>query len=222
MQPERLVAILTTESVGQLRQLSQGEWLFNEGDASHDVYVVKSGQVAVIKQTPQGKEVAIGYVKVGEVVGEVAALTRGNRTACARADSETVELWQLSQAEFWQLIHNHAELALPLLETMSHRCAATTHYLHELFDCALLLLQEKERSQAIAIREADHETLRDIKLALAAALEELHVVEQHMKKHLEIDVNFQKAADEANRLTTSPDFQVMLARAQARRRQQQG
>lgn len=221
MQPERLVAILTTESVGQLRQLRQGEWLFNEGDASHDVYVVRTGRIAVVKQTPQGKEVAIGYVGVGEVVGEVAALTQGNRTACARADSETVELWELSQAEFWQLIHDHAELALPLLETMSHRCAATTHYLHELFDCALLLLREKERSQAIAIREADHETLRDIKLALSAALEELHAVEQHMKKHLDIDVNFQKAADEADRLTASPDFQVMLARAQARRRQQQ-
>jgi CRP-like cAMP-binding protein len=38
-------------AVGEVRQVSQGEVLFREGDASYDFFVVESGAVAIVQAT---------------------------------------------------------------------------------------------------------------------------------------------------------------------------
>ncbi len=61
-----------------------GEQLFCEGDASRDLYIIAAGQVEVYK-TEGGVHVELDRVGPGEVIGELAAIDAGTRSASARA-----------------------------------------------------------------------------------------------------------------------------------------
>src|SRR5271168_3350126 len=63
--------------------LPAGEWLFHEGDAAESAYVVSSGRVDVVTEGPRGG--VIRTLKRGEVLGEIALLREGTRTASVRA-----------------------------------------------------------------------------------------------------------------------------------------
>ncbi len=73
------VAELTKERV-----LSPGEVLFKEGDKGHVAYVIARGAMHVLKQI-NGKERFLDVLGGGDVVGEMAVLTGGRRTATIRA-----------------------------------------------------------------------------------------------------------------------------------------
>ncbi|MGB8876432.1 MAG: cyclic nucleotide-binding domain-containing protein [Solirubrobacteraceae bacterium] len=77
-----LLERLPVESIGQLRNqaelilLKADEWLFHEGDDADCAYVLRSGRVQVIND---GR--IMRSARRGGVIGELALLTGGTRTA---------------------------------------------------------------------------------------------------------------------------------------------
>jgi CRP-like cAMP-binding protein len=69
----------------------KGTVLFKEGDRSCDLYIVKDGKLRVYK-TEAGIEIELDTVGAGEVVGEVAAIDGGVRSATVQAleNTETI------------------------------------------------------------------------------------------------------------------------------------
>jgi CRP/FNR family transcriptional regulator, cyclic AMP receptor protein len=60
-----------------------GTLIFNEGDPGDYLYVVRSGQVEIYQERPQGK-IVIGTVGKGELFGEMALVDGEPRMASAR------------------------------------------------------------------------------------------------------------------------------------------
>ena len=52
------------------RRLDDGHWLYREGDVAERFYVVREGQVALFRQSPEGRESVIAIVGQDEVFGE--------------------------------------------------------------------------------------------------------------------------------------------------------
>ena len=102
-------------------QLEAGEWLFREGDRADSAYLVRTGRLEVVVEHPA--EVVVRQVKRGALVGELALLTRGFRTASARASRDT-ELTELSRAQFEELVLGSPIFALGLLQSMANQLAA--------------------------------------------------------------------------------------------------
>src|SRR5690349_6669430 len=69
---------------GIRKRLSVGELLFREGDPADCAYVLESGRLGVTVQRDGGSHV-LAEMNAGSLVGEMALLDRGTRTATVTA-----------------------------------------------------------------------------------------------------------------------------------------
>ncbi len=101
--------------------IAAGEWLFHQGDEADAAYVVRSGRLDVVAEGDP--PVVIRAVKRGAVLGELALLKAGVRTASvlARRDSSLIEL---GRAQFELLIREAPDFALALTRSMGAQVAA--------------------------------------------------------------------------------------------------
>ncbi len=112
---------------GLVEQLSRvhvraGGWILRAGEAAESVYIVASGRVEVVDERPP--ETLIRVLRRGAVLGELALLREGTRSASARARRDT-ELLELSRAGFEDLIQQAPSFALGLTRAMGAQLAAS-------------------------------------------------------------------------------------------------
>ncbi len=68
-----------------------GDKLFSEGDSGDGAFIIESGDVEVYR-TEQGKEIRLGVVGPGSILGEMALIDDEPRMASARAVNQTVSV----------------------------------------------------------------------------------------------------------------------------------
>ena len=69
------------------RSLKVNEILFNQGDIPDNMYIVKSGKIAIYLNDGATSKV-VSVVGVGELIGEISLFDQKSRSASARALSE--------------------------------------------------------------------------------------------------------------------------------------
>lgn len=109
------------EDEGEHVRIRAGEWLFREGDPADRAYLVLSGRLEVVAEQP--RELVIRQVKRGAVVGELALLSYGVRTASVRARRDS-EVTELTRERFEVLMQTRPEFGLSLVQTMAAQIAA--------------------------------------------------------------------------------------------------
>lgn len=102
------------------RRSSAGAVLFLEGDPARDVHVVLSGMVKIVGQTSAGRSVLLALRGAGELVGELAALDGGARSATAACLDDVVHL-RVPTERLLDLLTAHPAAALHLLKAASAR-----------------------------------------------------------------------------------------------------
>jgi CRP-like cAMP-binding protein len=95
--------------------IDAGKVLVREGEAGHECFVIMEGTASVTR-----KGEAIATLGVGDVVGELAPLTGGSRTATVVADTK-MELLVIGQREFAGLLDEVPGLAVRVLHNLAHR-----------------------------------------------------------------------------------------------------
>jgi CRP-like cAMP-binding protein len=98
-----------------LREYSDGETVFREGDASFEMYVVQSGTVAVFQN---GAEIAV--LRRGDFLGEMSLLESLPRSATAKARGP-VRLLCIEPGGFLLKIRRDPTFAFELLQALSRR-----------------------------------------------------------------------------------------------------
>lgn len=97
-------------------------WIFREGEPASSMFIVRSGQVEVIDEGPP--ETFVRTLRRGAVLGELALLVSGTRSASVRARRAT-ELLELSRADFEAVIEQAPGFALSLTRAMGAQLAAS-------------------------------------------------------------------------------------------------
>ena len=92
-----------------------GQCIFNCGEAGSEMYVIKSGSVEV--QFENGESEKVGQ---GEIVGEMALLDDGTRSATAVAASDC-ELVPITAERFQFLVQQTPFFAIEVMRTMARR-----------------------------------------------------------------------------------------------------
>ncbi len=102
-----------TELAGELEWFAMpgGATLFEYGDASDSLYVLKSGSLGAFKPDQDGVFHLDGVVAAGESVGELGLIVDQPRSASVRALRDS-ELLRLSRKGFENLISRHPEAML--------------------------------------------------------------------------------------------------------------
>jgi CRP-like cAMP-binding protein len=75
--------------MAEIIKIKANEYLMKEGDDSAEMFLVKSGTFAVYKRKGN-EEVQIGLIREGELVGEMAFIDKGPRSASIKALSDSV------------------------------------------------------------------------------------------------------------------------------------
>jgi len=101
-------------AAGRTRRYPAGQILFNEGDLSDYVVVIRRGTVKLLAVSGDGYEAVLGVRVAGEIVGDFAALQHRPRSATVVAVDE-VEAVQVSGARFRAFLAEHPRVALVLL-----------------------------------------------------------------------------------------------------------
>ncbi len=113
---DRLAALGTNVSV------AAGDWLLREGDEADVMYVIRSGRLDVLVEGPP--EILVRTLRRGDVVGELALLHAGRRTASVRARRDS-ELLELPRSQFEELVRQEPGFALGLTRALGAQLAAS-------------------------------------------------------------------------------------------------
>lgn len=113
---ERLIPMLTE------RRFRPRQVLFSTGDPAERVYLLLKGRVKIYQVAENGKEIILDVVGKGDVVGDMAVVQEGERTACASAIDETVAV-SISWEDFSHLMQQSPRLGFAMMELMAHRLA---------------------------------------------------------------------------------------------------
>lgn len=94
-----------------------GEWLFHGGAAADALYVVRSGRLEVVDEATSTLLRVVGR---GAVLGELALLTGGTRTASVRA-ARSSELLAVQRAEFDKLLVATPAVAMAMTRALAEK-----------------------------------------------------------------------------------------------------
>jgi NTE family protein len=106
---------------GELK-LRAGDWLFREGDEAQSLFVIRSGRLEIVSEGDPGS--VIRNLRRGDVLGELALLGGGERSASARARRDS-HLIELGREQFEHLIADAPAFAVGLTRAMGAQLAAS-------------------------------------------------------------------------------------------------
>jgi CRP/FNR family transcriptional regulator, cyclic AMP receptor protein len=91
------------------RNFRRGAALLREGEDPTRVLVLTDGRAKTVTYTEDGKEVVLGFLGPGELVGEVSTIENRPRSATVIA-VEAVSALALATSDFWTLLEEHPRI----------------------------------------------------------------------------------------------------------------
>lgn len=108
-----------TESVSE-KSFQPGEYVFRQGDAGDRIYVVKSGELEVVREDPEAGDRVLARLGSGDYFGEMALLSQAPRNASVRALTEVTTL-AISHHDFQSLFSGIPALKQSIESVMKQR-----------------------------------------------------------------------------------------------------
>lgn len=110
---------------GHHRSFKSGQTIMGQGEEGAILAIVLSGIARVSMVASNGREIVLDYAEPGHVIGEIAFLDGGERTATVTA-LEPTDVLTLSRPAFDGIVARHQGLALRLLRAMARRLRQNT------------------------------------------------------------------------------------------------
>jgi CRP/FNR family cyclic AMP-dependent transcriptional regulator len=126
-----------------------GSFLFRQGEPAAHVLVLTAGEVAIVSPVRGGGEQVHSIVRAGSLIGELALLNDGRRTAGARATSPTTA-WAIGRDPFWGFLEANPPASSALLRQVAARLADREALIDD-----LLSLDVKSRLAKVLLGLAD-------------------------------------------------------------------
>ena len=91
------------------RRFRRGATLLREGEEPTRVLVLTEGRTKAVTFTDEGREVVLGFMGPGSLLGEVATIQKRPRSATVIA-LEPCEALALASSDFWALLEEHPRI----------------------------------------------------------------------------------------------------------------
>ena len=128
-------------------EVKAGDYVFHDGDMSHDFYIIGFGAVEVVKvlDTGLGKEKILDSLGAGDFFGEGALFSDKPRGASIRALSDC-RFFKIDKTRFFELLKNNNDIAVTFLSNMlsvvNERLRHANRELLVLYEVSRLIAEE--------------------------------------------------------------------------------
>jgi CRP-like cAMP-binding protein len=126
-------------AICQNRTYRRGEVVFAEGTPGTRLYGVIAGHLMISTTSLEGRALHLNAAWPGEVVGEIAFLDGGKRTATGRAASP-LTCFEIDRTAFFQLLDRRPQLTVHLLQLV---CARVREMTRSAADSAFLTIPQR-------------------------------------------------------------------------------
>ena len=108
-----------------VRQFIVDEFVFNQGDPGHDMYILLSGQADVLSEVADGKQIPVHRLYPGDFFGEMSLLEGAPRSASIQIVEEAITL-VVDERSFPSVIEQDPVLAMKITKELSRRLRKQT------------------------------------------------------------------------------------------------
>ncbi|MCQ4164164.1 cyclic nucleotide-binding domain-containing protein [Tahibacter harae] len=126
--------------------VAAGQYLFREGDAGAEMYIIESGRIAILRAARGSEPLAL--LEPGDFLGEMAILEDQPRFASALAQADT-RLLRIERGAFAELLRQNVEIAIRIMRKLVLRQRRTELRVNEL-QKALQQLRDPAGQAAVA------------------------------------------------------------------------
>jgi CRP-like cAMP-binding protein len=114
-----------------IRSLAEGELLIREGEIERSMYVVRSGTFEIVRDNGEGEPLSLSSAEAGDVIGEMALIREGTRSASVRA-SASASVYVVDAAKFFHGAYGVPEWFMAVIRGLISRLRTTNEMLSEL------------------------------------------------------------------------------------------
>lgn len=100
--------------------MKKGDVMLHQGDPGDHLIILLDGTIRVSMVASNGREIILDYLEPGSVIGEIALLDGGERTASATALGEG-QFLKIGATAFRDVLEKHPRMAWRLLQEMARR-----------------------------------------------------------------------------------------------------
>ncbi|WP_250286004.1 MULTISPECIES: Crp/Fnr family transcriptional regulator [unclassified Frankia] len=111
---------LALEALGTVRHYGPGDVLLQEGDRADLVMIVRTGRVKVVTVAESGYETLLAHRGPGDLIGEMAVIDGGTRSASVVA-VEPAQLVAVSAEAFRTFVATHPQVVRALVSSITRR-----------------------------------------------------------------------------------------------------
>ncbi len=161
--------------------------IFGQGDDGDSMFILLSGKIKISSFSSGGKETVLTFMGPGDILGEIALLDDGPRTAAAVVLEETRAL-MVTRARFIPFIETHPKVALKLFKVLCARLRRTDQFVEE-----VATMQSGPRLARALLRLADNHgreqegtILIDMKLSQANLGAHAGLMRENVNRQLKI------------------------------------
>ena len=151
--------------IGKVRYqtVSQGEFVFKEGDSGDSIYIINSGEVEIISRDRRGNDVVLSTLKEGDFFGEFGFFSNARREASVRAKSPASML-EIVKKDIADIIERHRRVAGVIFDFYKERVVDRLMALSPVFEPVTTgdrkiilarLTSSKYESGATIVRQGD-------------------------------------------------------------------
>jgi CRP/FNR family cyclic AMP-dependent transcriptional regulator len=104
----------------QLIHIKKGQYIFFQSDPSDKIYIVRSGMISIVLESPDGREMVINEMVAGDFFGEVGAITSKPRSTSAFSSKDS-HLLAIPAPIFLEILDCEPVLTRRILMTTASR-----------------------------------------------------------------------------------------------------
>ncbi len=114
------------------RELSDGEFLINQGTSDDSLHVLLEGRLEVVKRTGGGDEAGLAILKEGDLAGELSFIDGHEHTVGLRALSQT-HILSLKREDFEKVVDEHPHLVYKVMRAIARSTHRIVHRMNTEF-----------------------------------------------------------------------------------------
>ena len=113
-------------------ELSDGEFLINQGTSDDSLHVLLEGRLEVVRKTGGGDEAGLAILREGDLAGELSFIDGHEHTVGLRALSQT-HILSLKREDFERIIDEHPQLVYKVMRAIARSTHRIVHRMNTEF-----------------------------------------------------------------------------------------